>query len=169
MTLLVLFYDRVGILLACAKHLDDYITLLRWKVWAHIYSLSPTLIIEVPVPSQEIPQSCIYVLGVPILILHFGLCRQCCILELFQQCGVFELFRQCGILECFRQCGILQSFRECGIMIYILLRYLLLFFVIFVSHIHVNCVYNCYGRHHCLVDGYRISVLQITTNMNHLS
>jgi len=66
-------YVRVGILLACAKHLDDRITLLRWEVWAHKYSLTPPLIMEVSVPRQEIAQSCIYVLGVPILILHFGI------------------------------------------------------------------------------------------------
>ena len=43
------------------------------EVWAYKYSLNPPLMIEVSLPSQEIARSCIYVLDVPILILHFGI------------------------------------------------------------------------------------------------
>ena len=35
--------------------------------------ITSPLMIEVSVPSQDIARSCIYVLGVPILILHFGI------------------------------------------------------------------------------------------------
>ena len=49
---------RVGILLACGKH--DYIKRERFDF--HIASLTLPLFIEVPVPSQESEQSCIYVL-----------------------------------------------------------------------------------------------------------
>jgi hypothetical protein len=46
---------------------------IKMEVWAHQYSLFPPLMIEVSVPSQEIARSCIHLLGVPILILHFGI------------------------------------------------------------------------------------------------
>ena len=49
---------RVGILLACGMH--DYIKRERFDF--HKTNLTLSLFIEVPVPSQESEQSCIYVL-----------------------------------------------------------------------------------------------------------
>jgi hypothetical protein len=54
---------KVGIVLACGKHLHHFIR----KVWTHKTSLTPPLFIEVLVPSQESEQSCICVLRVSIL------------------------------------------------------------------------------------------------------
>jgi len=58
---------RIDILVTCGKHLHDHIISLRGKVWAHKTSLIQPLFIIVPVPRQEREQSCICVLGVPIL------------------------------------------------------------------------------------------------------
>jgi len=44
----------VGILLTCAKHLHGRIVSFRVAIWSHKTNLTPTLLIEVPVPSQEI-------------------------------------------------------------------------------------------------------------------
>jgi hypothetical protein len=63
-------YVSVGILITCGKHLHDYIISLRGQVWAQKTSLTPPLLIEVPVPRQESEQSCICVLGVLILPLY---------------------------------------------------------------------------------------------------
>ena len=63
-------YVSVGILITCGKHLYDYIISLRGQVWAHKISLTPPLLIEVPVPRQESERSCICVLGVLILPLY---------------------------------------------------------------------------------------------------
>ena len=41
------------------KHLNDHIISLRGEVCAHKTSLTPPLLIEVPVPSQEGERSCI--------------------------------------------------------------------------------------------------------------
>ena len=82
-TLLPLWYVRVDILLTCWKHLYDRIISLRGEVSVHITSLTPSLFIEVPVPSLESDRSCICVLGVLILIFY---------LALFRQCGIFVLF-----------------------------------------------------------------------------
>ena len=46
-------YVSVGILITCGKHLHDYIISLRGQVWAQKTSLTPPLLIEVPVPRQE--------------------------------------------------------------------------------------------------------------------
>ena len=56
-------YVRVGMLLACEKHLDDRIISLRQKIWVHKTSLAPPLSIEVYVPRQENGRSCIFVRG----------------------------------------------------------------------------------------------------------
>ena len=55
-TLLAQLYVRVGILLTCGKHLHNHI---RVEVWAF---KTPSLFIEVPVPSQENERWCICVL-----------------------------------------------------------------------------------------------------------
>jgi hypothetical protein len=75
-------YVRFDILLVSVKHLHDRITSLRGKVWAHQTSLTPSLFIEVPVPSQESERSRICVLGVSILPVS----------EIFY--WVWEMFRQ---------------------------------------------------------------------------
>ena len=57
------------------KALAWHITSLRVEVWEHKSSLTPSLSIEVPVPSTESERSCICVLGVSIstmLVLDFG-------------------------------------------------------------------------------------------------
>ena len=58
------------IFVTCGKHLHDCIISLSGKVWApKKTSLTPPLLIEVPVPRQESEPSCICVLGVSILSL----------------------------------------------------------------------------------------------------
>jgi hypothetical protein len=49
------------------KHLHDHTIPLRGEVWANKTSLTPPLLIEVPVPSMESERACICVLGVSIL------------------------------------------------------------------------------------------------------
>ena len=57
--------------------------LLRGEAWIQTTSLiPPPIFIEVPVPSQESEQSCIWVLGVSNVFW---------ILELFQQCDIYCL------------------------------------------------------------------------------
>jgi hypothetical protein len=40
-------------LMKCGKNLHDRIISLRGEVWVHKTNLTPPLLIEVPVPSQE--------------------------------------------------------------------------------------------------------------------
>ena len=62
---------RVGILLACGKHLYDPIISLRKEILVHKTSLTPPLFIEVTLPSQENKRSYMCVLGVSILVSDF--------------------------------------------------------------------------------------------------
>jgi hypothetical protein len=55
---------RADILPACGKHLHDSIISFSEEVWAHKTSLTPPLLIEVPVQSQNIDRPYICVLGV---------------------------------------------------------------------------------------------------------
>ena len=73
--------------LMCCKHFHDRITSLRRKIWVHKTSLTPPLVIEVPVPRQECEWSCIFMLGGNryFLFLRFF----CWILEMFQQRGIY--------------------------------------------------------------------------------
>ena len=82
-TLFTQLYVRVGILLTSGIHLHDHIIQVR----ANKSSLTPPLFIEVPVPSQEIEQSCICVLRVSILLLSTVFLLD--FIELFKQCGIF--------------------------------------------------------------------------------
>ena len=61
----VRFYGA-QLLVICRKHLYDSTISLR-KAWAQNASLTTPRLIEVPVPSQESEQSCIFVLRVSIL------------------------------------------------------------------------------------------------------
>ena len=47
------------VILICRQNFHDHINLLRWDVWTHITSLTPTLFTKVPVPSHESEQLCI--------------------------------------------------------------------------------------------------------------
>ena len=67
----------VGILLTCGKHLHDHIISSKGKFWTHKTSLSPSLFIDVPVPSQEHERSYIYVCVRGIDITSFCDFRQC--------------------------------------------------------------------------------------------
>jgi hypothetical protein len=77
--LFTLFYVKVDMLLTCGILLlhDDIIS-LRGEVWDNEISLTPPLVIVIPVPSQESDRSCICVLGISILhistifLLDFG-------------------------------------------------------------------------------------------------
>ena len=68
-TLFFWFYMRVGTLLTCGKHLHERIISLRGKICIHKTRLTPPLLIEVHVPSQENEQSCTCGLGISILLL----------------------------------------------------------------------------------------------------
>jgi hypothetical protein len=58
-TRFIRIYARVDILLTCGKYLHDLIALVRGEVLAHITTLIPTYVIEVPVAIQEIQRPCI--------------------------------------------------------------------------------------------------------------
>ena len=66
--LFTLLYVKVDMLLTCGILLlhDDIIS-LRGEVWDNEISLTPPLVIVIPVPSQESDRSCICVLGISIL------------------------------------------------------------------------------------------------------
>jgi hypothetical protein len=53
MKLFVRSCARVGILLACGKHVHDRIISLKSQIWAHKTSLTSSLFIKVSVPSQK--------------------------------------------------------------------------------------------------------------------
>ena len=55
----------------CGKHLYDHIISLRGKVWCHRTSFTTPPFTDVPVPSQNSEQTCIFVIGVSIC-LFFG-------------------------------------------------------------------------------------------------
>ena len=62
----------VGILLTCGNHFDDRIFSQRGDAWSHKTRITPLLLIEVQLPSQESEQ-CSYVLGVSSLPLSMTL------------------------------------------------------------------------------------------------
>ena len=53
MKLFVRSCAKVGILLACGKHVHDRIISLKSQIWAHKTNLSSSLFIKVRVPSQK--------------------------------------------------------------------------------------------------------------------
>jgi hypothetical protein len=55
-------YVKVDILLTCGKHLHDCIISLRGKFSINKTSLTPPLVVEVLVPSQECERFCMCVL-----------------------------------------------------------------------------------------------------------
>ena len=107
---------------------------LRGKVWAHITSLTPPHVIEVPVSRQESERSCIGVLGVSgIVFLFIRFCDS--ILELSRQCGIFifldfgtvptvwyfcfSIFWNCSDSMVFLFFYILELSRQCGIFVFL--------------------------------------------------
>jgi len=76
--LLTQLYVRVDILLSCGKYLHDRFISLRGEIWAHKNSLTPSLFIEVPVPSQECERPCIFVLVVSIFLCFYHFLIELC-------------------------------------------------------------------------------------------
>ena len=58
----------------CGKHLYDDTNSLRGKVWCHITSFTTPPFTNLPVPSQNSEQTCIFVIGVSILSLFLLIC-----------------------------------------------------------------------------------------------
>jgi len=75
--MLIQLYARVAFLLTCGKHFHlTALFLLRGAFGAIRTSLTPSLHIYVPVPSQKNERSCICVLGVSVMYLCVrGICH----------------------------------------------------------------------------------------------
>ena len=124
-------------------------------VWIFKISLTPPLLIEVPIPSRESECSCICVLmGIdfPYIYNFIGFW------ELVQQCGIFcfsirfwELVQQCDIFcfsirfwELVQQCGILRT----GPTVWYILFFMLflikrnaIFAILYILHLYWNSEY----------------------------
>jgi hypothetical protein len=87
---------------------------LKEEVWVHQTSLTPPLIIEVPVPDQESERSCICVLEVSVLPLG-TVCFLFWILELFRKCDIFFAF------HCISSCSSCVSWSKfCDLILFII-------------------------------------------------